>query len=87
MARTVPHPDLYTAAAHWQAALDAAAAAIEANRELLPAEELAAYARTLADDRSYATRVADLQLYLRQLGSEAAACELGDLAAVEPIRW
>ena len=44
-------------------------------------------AGTLAHDRSYATRVADLQLYLRQLRSEAAACELGDLAAVEPIRW
>ena len=35
----------------------------------------------------YATHVADLQLYLRQLRSEAAAAEFGDLVADEPVRW
>lgn len=46
--------DLYTAAAHWQWALDAATAAVAANRELLPADKLAACAKDIAADRSSA---------------------------------
>ena len=64
--------DLYTAAAHWQWALDAAGAAVEANRDLLPSEELAGYAKDIARDRS---AVAAL---LRDLAA---------LTGVEPAPW
>lgn len=51
MTRTAGRPDLYTAAARWQSAFDNAAAALDANRELLPAETLAAFGKDLAQER------------------------------------
>jgi alkylation response protein AidB-like acyl-CoA dehydrogenase len=44
-------------------------------------------AATLAFDRGYASRVADLQLYLRQLRREPVAAELGLLTTRDPVRW
>jgi alkylation response protein AidB-like acyl-CoA dehydrogenase len=44
-------------------------------------------AATLAFDHGYAVAATDLQLYLRQLRSEAAAAEFGGLVVDEPLRW
>jgi alkylation response protein AidB-like acyl-CoA dehydrogenase len=44
-------------------------------------------AGALAYDRDYARRVADLQLYLRQLRPDATAHELGTATTLEPVRW
>ena len=46
--------DLYSAAARWQWAFDAAAAALEANRDTLPATTLAAHAHELTQQRAAA---------------------------------
>jgi beta-phosphoglucomutase-like phosphatase (HAD superfamily) len=64
--------DLYSAAAHWQWALDAATAAVDANRELLRADELAAYAKGIAEDRATAATC------LRELAA---------LTGVKPVPW
>jgi beta-phosphoglucomutase-like phosphatase (HAD superfamily) len=47
--------DLYTAAQHWQWALDAGASALDANRDLLPAEALATHRKVLPEQRQAAS--------------------------------
>jgi hypothetical protein len=42
-------------------------------------------AGALAHERDYAQRIADLQLYIRQLRAEPTAAELG--ALTDPIPW
>jgi beta-phosphoglucomutase-like phosphatase (HAD superfamily) len=64
--------DLYSAAARWQWAFDAAAAALEANRDTLPAVMLAEHAHELASQRTAAARL------LRDVAA---------LTGVKPVPW
>ena len=59
----------------------------DAARATLAETMTALGAGPLAHDPEYARRVADLELYIRQLRPEAAAAEFGAAHADEPITW
>lgn len=72
MTRFLGMTDLYSAATRWQWAFDAAAAALDANRDTLPADELATFARDVAHQRTAAAGL------LRDVAA---------LTQVRPVPW